>query len=437
MFDLAVRRFTWSDVLVTSYTTRTPGAALAAMLDAIDPHVLTHDSRLTMVELYERCDAAAAARRQHVLTAFGYGDDPAGDHDTRAELVPLLRVSEGTVHSRLTVADASTRMFTATLDLLAAGAITYLHLRAVVDETQVLSPDLAHAVEARVLPKAPQQSLSEFRDSVRRAVAAADPDGAEDRAAWRLRDRAAWVKPLGDGVSTLTAIMAGDVAAAAWARIDELARKAAPVDDRTLDQLRADTTADLLLGAVPGHEAPAARVEVTVSADTLRGGDEPGELHGYGPIPAATARRLACRQGSTWRRLVIDPATGRLRACGSTTYRPGDWSALLTDPSEPVPPPVPGRTPSAALRRYVEARDTRCVFPGCRRRARGCDLDHTIRWERGGATAASNLRPLCRRHHRWKDNDHVRWRLRNTEDGTCTWISPTGRTYIRHPHDYR
>ncbi|MQA79367.1 MAG: DUF222 domain-containing protein [Streptosporangiales bacterium] len=389
---------TVGDLHVVAAGALAPGAEMQRVLDAVDVAAVTHDSRLRMVGLYQRCEAALAARQQHLLGAFEYGDDPGGDHDTRGELAPLLRLSDGTVHSRLAVAESATAVFTATLGLLARGQVTYWHLRALADETQALSPGLAVAVEERVLPKAPEQSLSEFRAALRRAVMAVDPAGAQDRAAWRVRDRAAWVKPLPDGVSAFTTIMAGDTAAAAWTRVDDLARTATTGDERTLDQRRADTVADLLLGTLPGHAPPAARVEVTVSADTLLGGTEPGELHGHGPIPAPLARDIASRTGSTWRRLVFDPSTGWLRTRGEKTYRPGDWTPLLTDPIEPVPAAVPTRKPSAALDRYVKARDTRCLFPGCRRRAKTCDLDHTTRWEHGGATNTKNLHPLCRRH---------------------------------------
>ncbi|KAA9394937.1 HNH endonuclease, partial [Kocuria coralli] len=47
-------------------------------------------------------------------------------------------------------------------------------------------------------------------------------------------------------------------------------------------------------------------------------------------------------------------------------------------------------------------RDETCRFPGCRRQATGCDVDHTIPWATGGTTAITNLAHLCRRHHRIK-----------------------------------
>jgi hypothetical protein len=48
--------------------------------------------------------------------------------------------------------------------------------------------------------------------------------------------------------------------------------------------------------------------------------DLPGELDGYGPIPAALARAIAADRSGTWRRLLTDP-TGVLTN-SSRTYRP-------------------------------------------------------------------------------------------------------------------
>jgi hypothetical protein len=49
--------------------------------------------------------------------------------------------------------------------------------------------------------------------------------------------------------------------------------------------------------------------------------DAPGDLDGFGPIPAATARLIA--QDATWQRLVTDPVTGVLTDYSTTTYQPG------------------------------------------------------------------------------------------------------------------
>lgn len=162
--------------------------------------------------------------------------------------------------------------------------------------------------------------------------------------------------------------------------------------------------------------------------------DGPAVLEDRQTLTADQARTLAFSEGARWRRLVIDPYTGHLVACGEKTYLPGDWRRLLSDPIEAIPPPVPQYRPPPKLARYVHKRDRFCSFMGCGHRAAGCDLDHRIPWPHG-PTAAFNLSPECRRHHRAK---HVAgWTLTANDDGSITWTSPHGRTYTRPPHDYR
>jgi hypothetical protein len=47
----------------------------------------------------------------------------------------------------------------------------------------------------------------------------------------------------------------------------------------------------------------------------------------------------------------------------------------------------------------VIARDRRCVFPGCDRPSRWCDVHHITHWANGGKTRIGNLALLCRHHH--------------------------------------
>ncbi|WP_242504468.1 DUF222 domain-containing protein [Promicromonospora panici] len=63
-------------------------------------------------------------------------------------------------------------------------------------------------------------------------------------------------------------------------------------------------------------------IRVTIPASTLLGlNDAPGDLAGYGPIPAETAAAIA--QDATWQRLLTDPVTGILTDYSTTTYQPG------------------------------------------------------------------------------------------------------------------
>jgi len=88
---------------------------------------------------------------------------------------------------------------------------------------------------------------------------------------------------------------------------------------------------------------------------------------------------------------------------------------------------TPAYRPSAALRHLIEIRHTSCVFPGCRRPAAQCDIDHTIAYKRGGKTCLCNLAPLCRHHHEVKQT--TGWTLEQTSPGTLTWTTPAGRHY--------
>jgi hypothetical protein len=90
--------------------------------------------------------------------------------------------------------------------------------------------------------------------------------------------------------------------------------------------------------------------------------------------------------------------------------------------------------PNAALAQRIRDRDRTCRFPGCGVAARRCDLDHVVRFP-DGSTTECNLVCLCRTHHGFKH--HAGWTLTMDAAGTCTWTSPTGRSYVTRPADVR
>jgi hypothetical protein len=187
-----------------------------------------------------------------------------------------------------------------------------------------------------------------------------------------------------------------------------------PADTRTMDQLRADILGDLVLGGAPvvdptygidragGLGAIRARVQVAVTAETLMGRDEnPAEAVGGALIDADTARELA-GQVSEWDRLFIDPVTRT--PVEIDTYRP-----------------------TASMKKLLMARDQHCRFPGCRRAAIRCELDHTVDHALGGHTHIFNLAHLCQRHHSMKQ--FTKWEVRQVGGGVLEWTSPLGRVY--------
>ncbi|MFK4114353.1 DUF222 domain-containing protein [Microbacterium sp. NPDC006705] len=187
-----------------------------------------------------------------------------------------------------------------------------------------------------------------------------------------------------------------------------------PADTRTMDQLRADILGDLVLGGAPvvdptygidragGLGAIRARVQVAVTAETLMGRDEnPAEAVGGALIDADTARELA-GQVSEWDRLFIDPVTRT--PVEIDTYRP-----------------------TASMKKLLMARDQHCRFPGCRRAAIRCEIDHTIDYALGGHTHIFSLAHLCQRHHSMKQ--FTKWEVRQIGGGVLEWTSPLGRVY--------
>ncbi|GAA4696019.1 HNH endonuclease signature motif containing protein [Nocardioides conyzicola] len=82
--------------------------------------------------------------------------------------------------------------------------------------------------------------------------------------------------------------------------------------------------------------------------------------------------------------------------------------------------------PTARMREQVILTCPTCVFPGCGKSARTCDLDHIQPWPLG-PTTSSNLAPLCRLHHRLKT--HGYWTYTRPTLTTFVWTSPMGRTY--------
>jgi Domain of unknown function (DUF222) len=95
------------------------------------------------------------------------------------------------------------------------------------------------------------------------------------------------------------------------------------------------------------------------------------------------------------------------------------------------PPPSDDHDPDAELDRFVRLRDKRCRFPGCRARARTCDIDHRRRWP-DGPTAHSNLCCLCEHHHRLK-HQAPGWRFEEAGDGGLAISMPNGEVRVSHP----
>jgi hypothetical protein len=344
----------------------------------------------------------------------------------RDELGLSLRLSPGAAEKRIEVARALADTFSGTREALEFGDISYRHAEAMVELCDQLDTESVARIEMMVLPKAVNQTVADFRRSLRRALLKVAPDvvAAAHEAAVQFREVVLY--PEADGMATLSARMAAADAQTVWLALDTLAHMARDeardaelpgelVDETPIGAWRADALvawanqvlADPKLPKVHGRPV---RVEIVIDIATALGlAENPCELMGYGPIPATVGRELAA--DCEWQRFLVDPADGHLLDVGRRTYRP---SQRLSD--------------------FIVARDRRCRFPSCTRRATRCDIDHSIPFSAGGETSRKNCGCLCRRHHRLKTFGG--WTLESFDDGACLWTSPGGRKFYVPPQRF-
>ncbi len=308
-------------------------------------------------------------------------------------------------------------------DALAEGGVDLRRVDAVLDSLPLDgAPGRWNGVVAAALVDAPLWSAPQLRRLTQRLVLAADPAQAQARCARARAERGLELQPTGDGMALLTALLPAPSAVTVFTVVDALAGTTrTDHDERDVHQRRADAFSTIFesiaaTGTLPdGTTLPSkhrrrAEIQVTVAATTLLGLDDlPGELAGYGPIPADMARQIAA--DGTWRRLLTDPATGALVERGTTTYQPG-----------------------ADLTAFVIARDITCTYMGCSQPGHRCELDHRTPYDptrpAERQTTAENLDLRCKHHHEQKT--HGGWTVRRIpQSGASEWTDPWGVTFTR------
>ncbi|MGI8693125.1 MAG: DUF222 domain-containing protein [Geodermatophilaceae bacterium] len=180
---------------------------------------------------------------------------------TAAEVGPALRISRVSATDRVDLAVTVASRQRATLGSLGAGAISLTKVRQMVEATAALTDEAAAEVEARVLPRAGDQTPGSFGVTLARAVIACDPAAAEARRRQAVRERRVDVFPGRDGMATFRALLPAAQALAAYRSVSDAAGRAeVPGDARTADARRADTLAEVLihLGATATIQWPTA-----------------------------------------------------------------------------------------------------------------------------------------------------------------------------------
>lgn len=214
----------------------------------------------------------------------------------------------------------------------------------------------------------------------------------------------------------------------------------APDDDRR--QAADDESppaGDATGGAAADAHLVGLRAEELAAAEDLRTAVAAGNSHAAGDTAESTTRTALTRLLDT--RRIIDTALAERPRIAVVDRLSGTLLAL-TDSTELRKAAAAGRglgpptgtdayQPTDPLHRFVRLRDRRCRFPGCRTRARCCDLDHQTPHPHGD-TAHDNLACLCEHHHRLS-HQAPGWQLHRAPDGGLVWTLPGGLRITTYP----
>ncbi|MEY4082073.1 MAG: hypothetical protein RLZZ389_340 [Actinomycetota bacterium] len=417
------------DIEVAELLRATPGYKILGELIAINPHSLGEAGKLDYLAALDRQESWICALKQEALVAIAgeVADETGGvfgavDDEEREDVATALRLSPTAAQNRIDVARVLVGHLPNTISALATGEISAAHATVIAKETAAairngLSEDAVFRVEQTALAHAEFHTPGQVATKVKTTIAKLAPEEFEEIVDRARDSRRVSCYPEADGMATVVAILPAEDAQTVMKSIEAYILKRNQENEvdaewsmLSADMKRADALtaiASQALGAMAEDVRPHRRpitISVAVDLPTLLGlAENPGQLAGYGAIPASVARKLAA--DGTWQRFVSDPTTGNLLDFGREKYIP---------PQELVD--------------YLLARDRTCRFPGCRRSGQLADIDHAHSWESGGETNPANLGLLCRRHHRMKT--HGGWKLKSNADGSCTWESPVGKQFF-------
>ncbi len=416
----------------------------------ISPENLDYAGRVDYLAALEKQSGWFNVWLQHAIVVVA-GNEPSRvdsmysgvDDSEREEIATALRMSGSTAQSRIDVARTLMQHLPGATAALAIGDISPAHANVIARESaqlirQGVLPEVLKLIEDEAVAHAEFHTPAQVANKVRSCIAMFAPEQFEAAAVEEKSARKVSYFPSPNGMATIVAFLPAPDAQTIMLAIDRLASKTNGIAKEKLRNYRksngqsevdnaerfnlTDFSEDLM-DPMDAHRADAitaiatmfletnedqimnhgrpVTVNLTIDLPTLLGlAENPGQLSGYGPIPASVARELAA--DGKWRKFITDPTTGNLLDFGRESY---------------VPPQI--------LRDFLLARDRTCRFPGCRRSGIKGEIDHAIPWEEGGGPSPSNLGLLCKRHHQLKT--HGGWKLESFADGSCEWTSPLGK----------
>ena len=266
-------------------------AALELELATHGPEVLDDHDLIEAIRGFEQVVAWAGARQAGLLAEFArrrpaHPADRADSTDVAGvgryapdEVGLALTLSRGTAGERLARAVRLREVLPATLAAWDSGLLDAAKVRAIHDATLYLSDGAARAIQERVLPRAPRQTLAQLRSALARAVIAVDPHAANERHRAARQRRRVTISPEQDGMASLWAFLTAPDALTAYGWLTALARGLGTDDPRCMDARRADLLVALLTGRLVIHPEQDTRPDAdcvdTGHADSMLGATAP------------------------------------------------------------------------------------------------------------------------------------------------------------------
>src|ERR1700682_5881572 len=283
------------------------------------------------------------------------------------------------------------------------GEISYRHAALIARTADQLGDQFEAHAETILVTAAKELDPLRLRRAAMFLRHCLEPDGVLSDANEAHERRFLYLSQTFDGIFRLDGQLDADGGAALQTALDALMGPPADDDQRSAPQRRADAMVELArrqldLGELPqvGGQKPHLVVTVDMATLSKQPGSTAAELEWAQPIPAETARRIACD-------------------CSLTPVFRGAESHQVDA----------GRTRlalSAAQKRALVARDKGCRFESCDRPAAWTEGHHIIHWADGGSDELANLVLLCRRHH-YRSHEEG-WTLSWGPDGNLVAVPP-------------
>lgn len=453
---------------------------IAHVFDEVSDHGL-----LEAIGEAAQVENCACARRLAAIAELyrrrGVDDE---DHDRRhwridpwdavaAEVAAAQSITAGSASSLLHIATCLYERLPKVAEVFATGVIDLRLVRMIVNRTLLaIEPEVMEAIDHKLADAISgwgPLSLYKAQVLVDRVVQQYDPL-ARRRADMNSRSRHVDISHNSDH-SYISGMLLGSDATVLDRRLTAMARSVCDDDPRTAEQRRADALGALAAGqntlmcacASPACSlassdsttSPSVIIHVVTDAAAMESAD-PADIHGErsddnvggiitsrqqmidiitavlaiepDPPPPLPLIAQPPRSG-----LIIGGGTVPVNVLADLSARGIAQVRNITHPQ--YGEPEPGYRPSVSLADYIRCRDLTCRFPGCAHPADLCDIDHTIAYSQGGATHASNLKCLCRKHHLLKTfwNGPTGWSDEQLPDGVVVWTSPSGHTYQVKP----